>query len=87
MEGFTMDFGRFQFGSIKIDGVSYKHDVLSTGGKIRQRRKKPSKKFREEFRHTLVSVDDAFARKKAVEDSTYPQPNSLDRRGILRVLS
>jgi len=51
------------------------------------RKKKPSKKFREEFRHTLVSVDDAFARKKAVEDSTYPQPNSLDRRGILRVLS
>ena len=58
MEGFTMDFGKFQFGSIKIDGVSYKHDVLSTGGKIRQRRKKPSKKFREEFGHTPVSVEE-----------------------------
>lgn len=58
MEGFTMDFGRFQFGSIKIDGVSYKHDVLSTGGKIRQRRKKPSKKFREEFGHIPVSVEE-----------------------------
>jgi hypothetical protein len=58
MEGFTMDFGRFQFGSITIDGVSYKHDVLSTGGKIRQRRKKPSKKFREEFGHIPVSVEE-----------------------------
>ena len=53
-----MDFGKFQFGSIKIDGVSYKHDVLSTGGKIRQRRKKPSKKFREEFGHAPVSVEE-----------------------------
>jgi hypothetical protein len=58
MEGFTMDFGRFQFGSIKIDGVSYKHDVVIDRGKIRKRRKKPSKKFREEFGHTPVSVEE-----------------------------
>jgi hypothetical protein len=32
--------------------------VLSTGGKIRQRRKKPSKKFREEFGHIPVSVEE-----------------------------
>jgi len=57
MEGFTMDFGKFQFGSIKIDGVSFKHDVVIDRGKIRQRRKKPSKKFREEFGHTPVSVE------------------------------
>ena len=58
MEGFTMDFGGFQFGSIKIDGVSYKHDVVIDRGKIRKRRKKPSKKFREEFGHTPVSVEE-----------------------------
>src|SRR5713226_3661143 len=52
MEGFTMDFGGFQFGSIKIDGVSFKHDVVIDRGKIRKRRKKPSKKFREEFGHS-----------------------------------
>jgi hypothetical protein len=53
-----MDFGKFQFGSIKIDGVSYKHDVVIDRGKIRKRRKKPSKKFREEFGHTPVSVEE-----------------------------
>ena len=53
-----MDFGRFQFGSIKIDGVSYKHDVVIDRGKIRKRRTKPSKKFREEFGHTPVSVEE-----------------------------
>ena len=53
-----MDFGRFQFGSIKIDGVSYKHDEVIDRGKIRKRRKKPSKRFREEFGHTPVSVEE-----------------------------
>jgi hypothetical protein len=53
-----MDFGKFRFGSIAIDGVMYVHDVVIDRGKIRQRKKRPSKKFREEFGHTRVSVNE-----------------------------
>lgn len=51
-----MDFGKFRFGSIAIDGVTYAHDVVIDRGKIRKRKKKPSKKFREEYGHTPVSL-------------------------------
>jgi hypothetical protein len=53
-----MDFGRFHFGSVAIDGVRHEHDVVIDRGKIRKRKKKPSKKFREEFGHTPISVDE-----------------------------
>ncbi len=53
-----MDFDKFTFGAIKIDGVTYEHDVVIDRGKIRKRKKKPSKKFREEFGHTPVSVEE-----------------------------
>ena len=53
-----MDFGKFRLGSIAIDGVTYAHDVVIDRGKIRKRKKKPSKKFREEFGHTPVSVNE-----------------------------
>ena len=51
-----MDFGKFRFGSIAIDGVTYAHDVVIDRDKIHKRKKKPSKKFRKEFGHTPVSV-------------------------------
>lgn len=53
-----MDFGIFKFGLIEIDGVAYEHDVVIDRGKVRKRKKKPSKKFREEFGHTPVSVQE-----------------------------
>ena len=53
-----MDFGRFHFGTIKIDGVTYEYDVVIDRGKIRKRKKKPSKKFREAFGHTPLSVEE-----------------------------
>lgn len=53
-----MDFGKFSFGSIKIDGVAYEHDVVIDRGRIRKRKKKPSKKFRHEFAHTPLSVQE-----------------------------
>jgi hypothetical protein len=49
---------RFTFGSIRIDGVTYEHDVVIAGGKIRKRKKKPSKPFRGEFGHTPLSVEE-----------------------------
>jgi hypothetical protein len=54
----AMDFGKFHFGSIAINGVTYEHDVVIDRGKIRKRKKKPSKKFREQFGHTPVSVEE-----------------------------
>jgi hypothetical protein len=53
-----MRFQKFSFGSIRIDGVTYEHDVVIDGGDIRKRKKKPSKKFRDEFGHTPVSVEE-----------------------------
>lgn len=53
-----MRFQKFSFGSIRIDGVTYEHDVVIDRGNVRKRKKKPSKKFRDEFGHTPVSVDE-----------------------------
>ena len=51
-----MNFEAFSFGSIRIDGVTYDHDVVIDRGAVHKRKKKPSKQFREEFGHTPLSV-------------------------------
>ncbi len=51
-----MRFGRFKFGSIQIDGVTYEYDVVIDGGSIRKRKKKPSKPFRNAYGHTPLSA-------------------------------
>src|SRR5215467_5785173 len=48
----------FSFGSIRIDGTTYEHDVVIDQGRVRRRSKKPSKKFREEFGHTPLSMEE-----------------------------
>lgn len=53
-----MRFDSFSFGSIQIDGVVYDHDVVIAGGEVRKRNKKPSRKFRDGFGHTPVSVEE-----------------------------
>ena len=53
-----MRFEAFIFGSIRIDGVTYEHDVVIDRGRVRKRKKKPSKKFRGEFGHTPLSVEE-----------------------------
>jgi hypothetical protein len=57
-ESSAMNFGKFHFGAIEIDGVTYERDVVIDRDRIRKRKKKPSKKFREEFGHTPVSVEE-----------------------------
>jgi hypothetical protein len=52
-----MRFEDFSFGSIRIDGVTYEHDVVIDGGSIYKRKKKPSKKFRDDFGHTPLLGD------------------------------
>jgi hypothetical protein len=51
-------FEAFSFGSIRIDGVTYEHDVLIDRGQVRKRKKKPSKKFREAYGHTPLSLEE-----------------------------
>jgi hypothetical protein len=48
----------FSFGSIRIDGVTYTHDVMIDRGHVRKRKKKPSKKFRDAFGHTPLSMEE-----------------------------
>ena len=55
-----MRFEGFSFGSIRIDGVSYDHDVVIDRGQIRERKKKPSKRFRDSFGHTPLSLEEAI---------------------------
>src|SRR5437660_11867347 len=55
-----MNFENLSFGSIQIDGKTYAHDVVIDRGEIRKRRKKPSRKFGNEFGHTPLSVEDAI---------------------------
>jgi len=44
------------FGEILIDGDRYTSDVVIDGGRIRRRRKRPSKVLRHLFGHTPLSV-------------------------------
>src|SRR5262245_26771726 len=53
-----MRFEAFSFGSISIDGVTYPHDVVIDQGRVRKRKKKPSKPFRAAFGHTPLSIEE-----------------------------
>jgi len=53
-----MHFEAFSFGSIRIDGITYEHDVLIDRGQVRKRKKKPSKRFRNAFGHTPLSIEE-----------------------------
>jgi hypothetical protein len=53
-----MRFEAFNFGSISIDGKIYDYDVVIDRGRIRKRKKKQSKKYREKFGHTPLSIEE-----------------------------
>jgi hypothetical protein len=55
---FEMMFGDFSFGSLQIDGSAYEHDVIIDRGEIRKRSKKLSKRFRDDFGHTPLSLEE-----------------------------
>lgn len=50
-----MRFGRFEFGSIEVEGATYEHDLVIDGGRVRKRRKGPSKPLRSRYGHTPLS--------------------------------
>src|SRR5436309_15930921 len=45
-----------KFGEVEVEGKRYTHDVVIDGGKVRKRKKGPSKQFREKFGHTPLST-------------------------------
>ena len=53
-----MEFRHFEFGVIDIDGVTYDHDLVVDRGEIDRRKKKASRRFREAFGHTPLSVEE-----------------------------
>jgi hypothetical protein len=55
-----MRIDAYEFGRITIDGVAYDHDVVVEGGRIRKRKKGPSKGRREEFGHTPLTAAEAI---------------------------
>ena len=55
-----MRIDRFSFGSIRIDGVIYDHDVVIDRGTVSRRKKKPSKPFRDAFGHTPLSLEETI---------------------------
>jgi len=55
-----MRFESFTFGSIRIDGVTYDDDVIIDRGEVRKRDKKASKKFRDAYGHTPLSLEEGI---------------------------
>jgi len=41
-----MRFTEYSFGSVRVDGVTYDHDLIIDRGKIRKRKKAASRRFR-----------------------------------------
>ena len=53
-----MKFEGFSFGSIRINGTTYAHDVVIEDGVVRIRNEEPSKKFKEQFGPTPLSLEE-----------------------------
>ena len=51
-----MRFTDYCFGSIRVDGVTYDHDLIIDHGKVRKRKKAASRKFRGAYGHTPLSI-------------------------------
>jgi|ERR1019366_7393744 hypothetical protein len=51
-----MRFEHFVFGSIRIDGRTYEHDVVIDLGAVRKRKKKASRPLRVTYGHTPLSI-------------------------------
>lgn len=53
-----MQIQDFSFGSIRVEGTTYEHDLVIDSGEIRKRKKEPSKKYRGDFAHTPLSIEE-----------------------------
>jgi hypothetical protein len=53
-----MRFKAFSFGSLRVDDLTYDHDLVIDRGSIRKRKKKPSQQYRADFGHTPLSLEE-----------------------------
>ncbi len=53
-----MKFTRYSFGTLRVDGDEYDHDLIIDRGEVRERDKRPSKKYRSLYGHTPLSLDE-----------------------------
>jgi len=53
-----MKWGKCRFGSLQVGGEEYRKDIVLDHGNIRKRKKKASRKFRNQFGHTPVSLEE-----------------------------
>ena len=58
MRVMPMHFEQFSFGSMQIDGRVYDFDLVIDRGEIRKRKKKASKRYRDAYGHTPVSIEE-----------------------------
>jgi hypothetical protein len=54
--GPSVRFSGYSFGSVRVDGVTYVHDLVIDRGKIRKRNKGASRQFRGAYGHTPLSA-------------------------------
>jgi hypothetical protein len=54
----SVRFSGYSFGSVRVDGVRYDHDLIIDRGKIRRRKKGASRKFRRAYGHPLSAAED-----------------------------
>jgi len=52
----SVRFSGYSFGSVRVGGVTYDHDLVLDRGKIRKRKKGASRKFRGAYGHTPLSA-------------------------------
>jgi hypothetical protein len=52
----TVDVDYPGFGAVMIDGERFDHDVVVEAGRVRRRRKRPSKPYRSRYGHTPLSL-------------------------------
>ncbi len=55
-----MDCRLISFGVVEIDGQRYDRDVVVESGKVRRRKKGPSKPQKGEYGHTPLTADEAI---------------------------
>jgi hypothetical protein len=53
-----MKFTGFSFGKLSVDGEKYKKDLVIDRGEVRKRKKRRSKKYRQLYGHTPLSLDE-----------------------------
>jgi hypothetical protein len=54
----AMKWGPCSFGSLEIDGKEYNKDIILDRGALRKRKKRLSRRFRDRFDHTPLSIEE-----------------------------